>query len=195
MAVVHEQDLRPMDADEPVDDEGFVYRPDNIKQSDVSTLAGAAEQMVYQLTIITRALQEGSAPEPWDETALVRARLEATMGIAWASQCLDPHPDVASEKLREMYLEDLTARVETIQDRGIIGTIASDIFQTRQLVEEAADHEPAMVMLLRACTPSVGRQRRLGDSQLDPRPTKSRLLGTVTAGLVVQCVLQANRRH
>jgi len=46
-----------------------------------------------------------------------------------------------------MYLEDLIARVETIQDRGIIGTIASDIFQTRQLVEEAADQEPATVML------------------------------------------------
>lgn len=147
MAVVHELDLRPMDADEPVGDEGFAYRPETIKQSDVSTLAGAAEQMVYELTMITRALQEGSAPEPWDETALVRARLEATMGIAWASQCLDPHPDVASEELREMYLEDLIARVETIQDRGIIGTIASDIFQTRQLVEEAADHEPATVML------------------------------------------------
>ncbi len=146
MAVVHELDLRPMDADEPVQDDGFPPRPEAIQQADVSTIDGATQQMVYELSMITRALREGSAPEPWDDV-LVRARLEATMGIAWASQCFDPHPEVASDELRQMYLEDLVARVEKIQDRGIIGTISSDVFETRQLVEQAADGDPATAML------------------------------------------------
>ena len=46
-----------------------------------------------------------------------------------------------------MYIEDLVARVEKLQDRGIIGTISSDIFETRQLVEEAADGDPGTAML------------------------------------------------
>lgn len=146
MAVVHELDLRPMDADEPVQDDGFPPRPEAIQQADVSTIDGATQQMVYELSMITRALREGSAPEPWDDV-LVRARLEATMGIAWASQCFDPHPEVASDELRQMYLEDLIARVEKIQDRGIIGTISSDVFETRQLVEQADDGDPATAML------------------------------------------------
>ena len=147
MAVVHELDMRPMDAHEPVDDDGFAYRPESILQHDVSTLEGAAQQMIYELTMITRVLQEGSAPAPWDDRELVRARLEATMGVAWASQCLDPHPEVDSEEHRQMYIEDLVERVEKIQDRGIIGTISADVFQTRQIVEEAANEDPATVML------------------------------------------------
>ena len=147
VAVVHELDLRPMDADEPVQDDGFAYRPAEILQHDVTTLQGAAQQMSYELTMITRALQEGSAPAPWDNRAVVRARLEATMGVAWASQGLDPHPEVETEEHRHMYLEDLVGRVEKIRDRGIIGTISSDIFQTRQLVEDATGGDPATVML------------------------------------------------
>lgn len=147
MSVVHELDLRPMDADEPFDDEGFAYWPDEIKQNDVSTLDGAAQQMIYELTMITRAIQEGSAPAPWDNPAVVRSRLEATMGIAWASQCLDPHPEIASDDHTEMYIAELVSRVEQLQDRGIIGVISSDIFQTRELVEETANDDPATVML------------------------------------------------
>lgn len=147
MAVVHELDLRPMDADEPVHEEGFAYRPAQMLQHDVTTLDGAAQQMIYELTMLTRALQEDSAPAPWNDHTLVRARLEATMGIAWASQCMDPHPEVDSEEHRAMYIEDLVGRVEKIQQRGIIGTISADVFQTRQLVEEAANEDPATVML------------------------------------------------
>ncbi|MFD6814329.1 hypothetical protein [Enteractinococcus coprophilus] len=147
MAVVHELDMRPMDADEPVQDDGFAYRPTELVQHDVSTLQGAAQQMIYELTMMTRALQEGAAPAPWDDPAVVRARLEATMGVAWASQCLDPHPEVDSEEHRHMYIEDLVGRVEKIQERGIIGTISADIFQTRQIVEEARSEDPATVML------------------------------------------------
>lgn len=146
MAVVHELDLRPMDADEPVRDDGFAPRPEEISQHDVSTLEGATQQMIYELTMITRALREGSAPEPWDDD-LVRARLEATMGIAWASQCLDPHPEVASDEHRQMYIEDLVERVEKLQERGMIGTISAEVFETRQLVEEAAEGDPAVTML------------------------------------------------
>lgn len=146
MAIVHELDLRPMDADEPVRDDGFPQRPEAIVQHDVTTLEGATQQMIYELTMITRALREGAAPEPWDDE-LVRSRLEATMGIAWASQCLHPHPEVASDEHRQMYIEDLVARVESLQDRGLIATIASDIFETRQLVEEAAEGEPEVAML------------------------------------------------
>lgn len=147
MSVVHELDLRPMDADEPYDVEGFAYWPDEIRQNDISTLENAAQQMIYELTMITRALQEGSAPTPWDNPSVVRARLEACMGIAWASQCLDPHPEIASYEHTEMYVGELVSRVEQIQDRGIIGAISSDIFQTRQLVEEASNEDPATVML------------------------------------------------
>src|SRR5699024_6653930 len=100
MANVHELDLRRMDADEPVQNNGFPQRPEAIVQHDVTTLEGATQQMIYELTMITRALQEGDAPEPWDDD-LVRARLEATMGIAWASQCLHPHPEVTSDKHRQ----------------------------------------------------------------------------------------------
>jgi len=146
LAIVHELDLRPMDADEPVQDDGFPYRPDEILQTDVSTLEGATQQMLYELSMISRALQEETPPEPWDD-ALVRARLEATMGIAWASQCLDPHPEVDSDEHRQMYRDDLVARAEKIQQRGIIGTIASEVFETRQLVEEATDGDPATAML------------------------------------------------
>lgn len=147
MAVVHELDLRPMDAEEPVEDDGFAYHPDAIQQQEVTTLGDATQQMIYELTMITRALQEGSAPAPWNDEAVVRARLEATMGIAWASQCLSPHPEIASEEHTEMYVSELVARVEQVQDRGILGAISSDIFQTRQLVEEAANEDPATVML------------------------------------------------
>ncbi len=147
MTVVHELDLRPMDADEPIDHEGFAYWPDEIKQNDVSTSDGATQQMIYELTMITRALQEGSAPAPWDDASVVRSRLEATMGIAWASQCLDPHPEIASDEHTDMYIAELISRVEQLQERGIIGAISSDIFQTRQLVEEAANDDPATVML------------------------------------------------
>ena len=147
MAVVHELDLRPMDAEEPIDDEGFAYWPDAIQHNDVSTLDGATQQMIYELTMITRALQEGSAPAPWDDASVVRARLEATMGIAWASQCLDPHPEIASDEHTEMYIAELVSRVEQLQQRGLIGAISADIFQTRQLVEEAANDDPATVML------------------------------------------------
>lgn len=147
MSVVHELDMRPMDAHEPVQDEGFAYHPNELVQHDVSTLEGAAQQMLYELTMITRALQEDAAPAPWNDPALVRARLEATMGVAWASQCLDPHPEVDSEDHRQMYIEDLVGRVEKIQERGIIATISAEIFQTRQLVEEAASEDPATVML------------------------------------------------
>ena len=146
LAIVHELDLRPMDTDEPVQDDGFPPQPEAIRQTDTSTMDGANQQMIYELSMITRALQEAAPPEPWDET-LMRARLEATMGIAWASQCLYPHPEVASDELRQMYIEDLVARVEKLQDRGIIGTISSDIFETRQLVEEAADGDPGTAML------------------------------------------------
>ena len=146
MSVVHELDLRPMDADEPVRDDGFPPRPEEITQHDVSTLEGATQQMIYELTMITRAIREGSAPEPWNDD-LVRARLEATMGVAWASQCLDPHPEVASDEHRQMYVEDLVERVEALQERGIIGTIAADIFETRQLVEGAANGDPAVAKL------------------------------------------------
>src|SRR5699024_3408526 len=96
---------------------------------------------------LTRALQDDSVPTPWDDDALVRARLEATMGVAWASQCLSPHPEIASDEHRELYIEDLVSRVEQIQDRGILGTISADMFQTRQLVEDAATEEPATLML------------------------------------------------
>lgn len=147
MAVVHELDMRPMDAHEPVADDGFTYHPDELVQYDVSTLEGAAQQMLYELTMITRALQEDAGPAPWNDPALVRARLEATMGVAWASQCLDPHPEVDSEEHRQMYIEDLVGRVEKIQERGIIATISAEIFQTRQIVEEAANEDPATVML------------------------------------------------
>lgn len=147
MAVVHELDVRPMDADEPVGDEGFAYWPEDIKQQEIKTLVDATQQMVYELTMITRALQEGTAPAPWDDHAVVRARLEATMGIAWASQCLSPHPDIDSGEHREMYVQELVSRVEQLQDRGIIGAISSDVFQTRQLVEEASDEDPPTVML------------------------------------------------
>ena len=156
MAVVHELDLRPMDADEPVEEDGFAYRPESIKQADTSTLDGAAQQMIYELTMITRALQEGDTPAPWDDAALIRARLEASMGVAWASQCLHPHPDVNSEEHREMYIEDLVGRVEKVQSLGVIGTISSDVFQTRQLVEEATGGDAATVMLFdRAMRQSV----------------------------------------
>lgn len=147
MSVVHELDLRPMDADEPVEDNGFAYWPEAIQQQKVTTLADATQQMIYELTMITRVLQEGSAPAPWDDHALVRARLEATMGIAWASQCLSPHPEIDAEEHKEMYIQELVSRVEQLQDRGIIGAISSDIFQTRQLVEDAAGEDPATVML------------------------------------------------
>lgn len=146
-AVVHELDLRPMDADELVQDDGFAYWPAEIKQHDVSTLAGAGDQMVYELTMITGVLQSGSGPAPWDDPAVVRARLEASLGIAWASQCLDPHPEVASDEHQHMYIEDLISRVEKLQTLGILGTISSDIFQTRKLVEDAAGEAPATVML------------------------------------------------
>lgn len=147
ISVVHELDVRPMDANEPVQDDGFAYWPDSIKQQDVTTLDNATQQMIYELTMITRALQEESAPAPWDDHELVRSRLEATMGIAWASQCLSPHPEIDSDEHKEMYIQELVSRVEQLQDRGIIGAISSDIFQTRQLVEEAANEEPATVML------------------------------------------------
>ncbi len=146
MEVVHELDLRPMDADEPVQEDGFAYRPAAIEQADVSTLDGATQQMIYELTIITRALQEGSAPDPWDD-ALIRARLEASMGVAWASQCLHPHPDIASDEQRQMYIEDLVSRVEKLQVRGLIGTISYEVFQTRELVEKANEDDPAIAML------------------------------------------------
>lgn len=147
VAVVHELDVRPMDADEPVGAEGFAYWSEDIKQQEIKTLGDATQQMVYELTMITRALQEGTAPAPWDDHAVVRARLEATMGIAWASQCLSPHPDIDSDEHREMYVQELVSRVEQLQDRGIIGAISSDVFQTRQLVEEASDEDPPTVML------------------------------------------------
>lgn len=147
VAVVHELDLRPMDADEPVEHDGFAYRPEAMQQADTSTLEGAAQQMIYELTMITRALQEDDAPAPWDDAALIRARLEASMGVAWASQCLHPHPEVNSEEHRQMYIEDLVGRVEKIQTLGVIGTISSDVFHTRQLVEEAANGDPATSML------------------------------------------------
>src|SRR5690625_3763161 len=133
MAIVHELDLRPMDADEPVRDDGFAHQPEAIIHHDKSTLEGATQQMIAELTIITRALQEGAAPEPWDDE-LVRSRLEATMGIAWASQRLHQHPEVASDEHRQMYIEDLLARVESLQHRGQIATIASYIFETLQMI-------------------------------------------------------------
>src|SRR5699024_8174505 len=74
MAIVHELDLRPMDADEPVRDDGFAHQPEAIIHHDKSTLEGATQQMIAELTIITRALQEGDAPEPWDDD-LVRDHL------------------------------------------------------------------------------------------------------------------------
>ena len=89
----------------------------------------------------------GFCPAPWDDASVVRARLEATMGIAWASQCLDPHPEIASDEHTEMYIAELVSRVEQLQQRGLIGAISADIFQTRQLVEEAANDDPATVML------------------------------------------------
>ncbi len=147
LSVVHELDLRTMDANEPVNDDGFSYWPSSIRPEAVSTLAEAEQQMIHELTMLTRALQDDSVPAPWDDAALVRARLEATMGVAWASQCLSPHPEVASEEHRAMYIEDLVARVEQLQDRGMLGTISADMFQTRQLVEDAATEEPATLML------------------------------------------------
>lgn len=146
MAVVHELDLRPMNADEPVQDDGFSYRPETIMQADVSTLNGAKQQMLYELSMISRALQEDAPPEPWDDT-LVRSRLESTMGVAWASQCLDPHPEIASIEHREMYEDDLVARFEKIQQRGIIATVASEVFETRQIVEDAGNGDLATSML------------------------------------------------
>ncbi|GAA2035006.1 hypothetical protein GCM10009720_14570 [Yaniella flava] len=147
LAVVHELDLRPMDADEPVAADGLSYAPESIQPGEVTTLADATQQMIHELTMITRALQEGSAPAPWDDSAIVRARLEACMGVAWASQCLDPHPEIASVEHTDMYLEELVARVEQLQDRGLIATVSSEIFETRQLVENAATEEQATVML------------------------------------------------
>jgi len=147
LSIVHELDLRAMDADEPVNEDGFAYWPSSIKPKAVSTLAEAQQQMIHELTMLTRALQDDSVPTPWDDDALVRARLEATMGVAWASQCLSPHPEIASDEHRELYIEDLVSRVEQIQDRGILGTISADMFQTRQLVEDAATEEPATLML------------------------------------------------
>ncbi len=46
-----------------------------------------------------------------------------------------------------MYIAELISRVVQLQEQGIIGAISSDIFQTRQLVEEAANDDPATVML------------------------------------------------
>src|SRR5699024_635519 len=99
------------------------------------------------LTMISRALQEGSAPAPWDDASVVRARLEATMGIAWASQCLDPHPEIASDEHTEMYIAELVSREEQLQQRGLIGAISADIFQTRPLVGAEANDDPVTVML------------------------------------------------
>lgn len=147
LSIVHELDLRPMDVDEPVNDDGFAYWPSSVKQEAIATLTEAEQHMVGELTMLTRALQDDSVPTPWDDAALVRARLEATMGVAWASQCLSPHPEVASDEHRALYLEDLVSRVEQIQERGMLGTISADMFQTRQLVEDAATEEPATLML------------------------------------------------
>ena len=156
MAVVHELDMRPMDAHEPVADDGFTYHPDELVQYDVSTLEGAAQQMLYELTMITRALQEDAAPAPWNDLALVRARLEAKMGVAWASQCLDPTPKWICEEHRHV---SRIGRVEKIQERGIIATISAEIFQTRQIVEEAAMKilQPSCCMNERCANPWIMR--------------------------------------
>src|SRR5699024_11178768 len=94
MSVVHEMDVRQMDADAAVGVDGLAYCPDGIKQEYITTLVDAFKMMFYLVYMITRALQLGSAPAPWDDHGLVRFRLEATMSIAWASQCLSSHPEI-----------------------------------------------------------------------------------------------------
>lgn len=91
-------------------------------------------------------MYDDAALEPWDDE-LVGSRLEATMGIAWAPQCLDPHPEVASNGHRQMSIDDLIKPFEKLQEHGLIGTISADIFETRQLVEEAAEGDPEVTML------------------------------------------------
>src|SRR5699024_12680006 len=58
LSIVHELDLRPMDVDEPVNDDGFAYWPSSVKQEAMATLAEAEQHMVGELTMLTRALQD-----------------------------------------------------------------------------------------------------------------------------------------